>query len=247
MKARTSLGAIALALLLAGCGGGDGNTLANAASGQSAALPQIPAPNNGDWREVVTQTPEGGFRMGNPDAPVKLVEYASLACPHCKDFTAASLTALRDSYVRSGQVSWEFRNFLLNAPDVSLTVLARCQPPAAFFRTVEQMYQQQSEFFNAIDDNEGRTIGALPPENQVIPLARAMDLDTFFARRGMPEARFVSCLSDRAGIQRVTDMTNHAVNSEQVTGTPSFFINGTKQEAGDWPALEPQLRSAMGL
>jgi len=246
MKAKTSLGAIALALLLAGCGGGDGNTLANAAAGQSAALPQIPAPNNGDWREVVTQTPEGGFRMGNPNAPVKLVEYASLACPHCKDFTAASLTGLRDTYVRSGQVSWEFRNFLLNAPDVSLTVLARCQPEAAFFRTVEQMYLQQSEFFNAIDDNEGRTIGTLPPENQVIPLARAMDLDTFFARRGMPEARFLSCLSDRANIQRVTDMTNRAVNSEGVSGTPTFFINGTKQEAGDWAALEPQLRSALG-
>jgi protein-disulfide isomerase len=246
MKVQTGIGALALALLLAGCGGGDGNSLANAAAGQNAPLPRIAAPNGGDWTETVTQTPEGGYRMGNPDAPVKLVEYASLACPHCRDFSAAASASLRDNYVKSGQVSWEFRTFLLNAPDVSLTVLARCQPPGAFFRTVEQMYLQQTDFFNAIDDNEGRQIGALPPEQQPTPLARAMGLDTFFARRGMPEARFASCLADRQAIQRVTDMTNNAVNSEGVTGTPTFFINGTKQDVSDWAALEPQLRAALG-
>jgi len=244
MKARIGLGAVALTLFLAGCGGGsDLNTMA---ANNAAPLDQIAAPNNGDWREVVTATPEGGFRMGNPNAPVKLVEYASLACPHCKDFTAEAAGALRDTYVRSGQVSWEFRNFLLNAPDVAFTLLARCQPPAAFFRTAEQMYEQQSEFFNAIDEAESRSIGALPPDQQIVPLARAMDLDTFFARRGMPEARFTQCLTDRAAIQQITDRTTSAVQNEDVQGTPTFFINGTKQQAGRWSELEPQLLRALG-
>jgi protein-disulfide isomerase len=249
MKAQYLAGAVALSLsvLVAGCGsGGDANnSLSQAAAGQQAPLPQIPAPNNGDWRETVVQTPEGGYRMGNPDAPVKLLEYASLACPHCREFSETS-AALRDTYVRSGQVSWEYRNFLLNAPDVAFTLLARCQPPSAFFTTIEQMYGQQSEFFAAIDQAEGQRIGALPPEQQAAPLARAMDLDTFFARRGMPGARFDACLADRAAVQRITDMTNHAANQEGVTGTPTFFINGTKQEIASWEALEPLLRSAMG-
>lgn len=245
MKARSSLGALALALLLAACGDGGGNNLDSAAANQSAPLPQIAAPNNGDWREVVTQT-ESGYLMGNPNAPVKLVEYASLACPHCREFSEQGGPALRDNYVRSGQVSWEYRHFLLNAPDVSFTVLARCQPTANFFSTAEAMYQRQSEFFGAIDEQEGARISAMPPEQQAAPLARAMDLDTFFARRGMPEARFSACLANRAAIQQITDMTNRAMNEQQVTGTPTFFINGEKQQADRWSNLEPLLRTALG-
>jgi protein-disulfide isomerase len=244
MKLRITFGALALGLALSACGDGGGN-LSAAAAADNTPLPQIAAPNNGDWREVVTQTP-AGYLMGNPDAPVKLVEYASLACPHCKEFSESASARLRDYYVRSGQVSWEFRHFLLNAPDVSLTLLARCQPPAAFFTTAEQMFQQQSDFFAAIDEAESQRIGALPPEQQAEPLARAMDLDTFFARRGMPAQRFSQCLGDRQAVQAITDMTTNAARDQQVTGTPTFFINGTKQEAGRWQELEPLLRTALG-
>ncbi len=245
MKAQIGTGALALALFLAGCGSG-GDDLNAAAANQAVPLEQIAAPNNGDWTEVVTQTPEGGFRMGNPDAPVKLVEYASLACPHCKAFSAEATSALRDTYIRSGQVSWEFRNILMNAPDVAMSVLARCQPPGAFFRVVEQVYEQQAEFFAAIDETEAQRVSALPPEQQIPPLARAMGLDTFFARRGMPEARFSQCLADPQGVQRLTDMTNRAATERQVTQTPTFFINDERQEAADWAALEPRLRAALG-
>ena len=245
MKARTSFSAIALALALAGCGGGD--TLNDAAANSNAPLPQIAAPNNGDWREVVTAT-DGGFVMGNPNAPVKLVEYASLACPHCAAFSADATASLRDNYVRSGQVSWEFRNFLLGAPDVALSLLARCQPDAAFFRTVEQIYTQQSEFIAAIDEAEGRAITALPPEQQIPPLARAMDLESFFARRGMPAARFNQCVGNQAAVRQLTDLTNQAAapGPNQVTGTPTFFINGERAEADTWARLEPILRAAIG-
>ncbi len=245
MKARTSLGALALALALAGCGGGD--DLNQAAANSNAPLTQIPAPNNGDWTQTVTQT-ENGFLMGNPDAPVKLVEYASLACPHCAAFSEEGSAELRDTYVRSGQVSWEYRHFLLNAPDVSFTTLARCQPPAAFFATIEQMFRQQREFFDAIDEAENARISAMPPEQQAEPLARAMGLDTFFARRGMPAARFSECLGNRQAIQQIQDMTARAMNEQQVSGTPTFFINGEKQDVSvsTWATLEPRLRGAIG-
>jgi protein-disulfide isomerase len=244
MKTQISTAGLALALVLTGCGGDD-NAGNCSATVRSAPLTQLKAPNNGDWREVVSQTEFGGFVMGNPDAPVKLIEYASLTCPHCQAFSAEGSPALRDTYVRSGQVSWEFRNFLLGAPDVAMSVLARCQQPSAFFRTVEQLYDQQRELLERIDDSEAERIQPLPPEQQIAPLARAMELDTFFARRGMPEARFAACLADAQGVQRVTDMTNRAVE-EGVTGTPTFFINGAKQEVNRWAEIEPLLRSAIG-
>jgi protein-disulfide isomerase len=245
MKAHFGTAAIALALILTGCGDGGGDLNA-AATNLSAPLTQIPAPDNGEWAQMVTQTEEGGFLLGNPDAPVKLVEYASLTCPHCATFSADATAPLRDTYLRSGQVSWEFRNFLLGAPDVALSVLARCQPPAAFFGTVEQIFERQREFLDNIDESEEARIAPLSPEQQVPPLARAMDLDTFFARRGMPEGRFGECLADSQSIQRLTDMTNRAATELQVQGTPTFFINGQKQDVSDWSALEPRLRAAIG-
>lgn len=246
MKAQFGIAVSALALLLAGCG--SGSDLNAAANQTSAPLQQIAPPAGGDWTQMVSQTPEGGYRIGNPNAPVKLVEYASLTCPHCRTFSAEATEALRDTYVRSGQVSWEFRNFLLGAPDVALSLLARCQPDAAFFRTVEQIYAQQSEFIAAIDESEAQRIGALPPEQQIPPLARAMDLESFFARRGMPAARFNQCVGNQTAVRQLTDLTNQAAapGPNQVTGTPTFFINGERADADTWARLEPILRGAIG-
>jgi protein-disulfide isomerase len=246
MKAGFSALTLAVALILSGCGGDEGGNLSAAAGNSSSPLPQIPAPNNGDWSQIVSQTEDGGLRMGNPDAPVKLVEYASLTCPHCARFSEEATGPLRDTYIRSGQVSWEFRNFLLGPHDVALSLLARCQPPAAYFGTIDQIFAQQQELVGGIDEAETQRIQPLPPEQRIAPLARAMDLDTFFARRGMPEPRFNQCLANRQGIQQLEDMTSRAVSELEVSGTPTFFINGEKQDVSDWSALEPRLRAAIG-
>ena len=247
MKAQISSGALALALLLGGCGGSDGGDANIAANAGPPVLQPIPAPNNGDWTQIVTTTPDGGYLMGNPDAPVKLIEYGSLICPQCADFSREATPTLRDTYIRSGRVSWEFRNFLLGPQDVPLSILATCQPPAAFFATIEQIFEQQREILSSIDEAEANQLGPLPPEQQIAPLARAMDLDTFFARRGMPESRFSQCLADPQNAQRLTTMTDKANRELRVTGTPTFFINGRILEnVGNWATLEPRLRTALG-
>src|SRR3546814_4508496 len=63
-----------------------------------------------DWTKVVVATTEGGVRMGNPDAPVKLIEFASFTCPHCREFNEAAADVLKSKYVASGKVSLEFRS-----------------------------------------------------------------------------------------------------------------------------------------
>ena len=67
------------------------------------AAPAKKAPAT-DWSRTVVATPEGGMAMGNPRAKVTLVEYASLACPHCRQFAAEAMTPLKAGYVRSGKV-----------------------------------------------------------------------------------------------------------------------------------------------
>jgi protein-disulfide isomerase len=249
MKAQISIGALALGLMLSGCGGSDDGNLTTAAANTAAPLTQIAAPNNGNWTEIVAETPEGGFRMGNPDAPVKLVEYASITCPHCAEFAEAATDPLENQYVRSGQVSWEYRPYMLFPSDPGIFMLLRCQGATPFFTLVDQLYTSQREW--------GGRLQSLPPEQlqqleglganaRAAALVEASGLDQFFRQRGMPEGRIASCLSDNSGLDRLAEITRAGSQEHGVTGTPTFFINGEKLDVGTWAQLEPRLRMALG-
>ena len=84
--------------------------------------------------------------MGNPTARVKLVEYGSLACPHCRHFEETGYKPLLQRYVRTGKVSYEFRKMVLNAPDIAVSLLARCAGAGKFFPMSEEVYATQPEW-----------------------------------------------------------------------------------------------------
>lgn len=246
MKATLRVGMAAFALMAAAC---DKKDEGAAPAGGGTTTPVAAAPAGQAWTDQVVATPQGGFLMGNPNAPVKLVEYASLTCPHCRDFTAAASDPLKQKYVGAGQVSWEFRNFVLNPLDVAATLLARCQGPGPFFKLTEQVYADQDAWvrkFNAAGEPELQRISALPEDRQFVALAQAAGLDQFFRARGLPEAKINACLTDKAGLQRIVALRELGANSDKVTGTPSFLINGELQDGVyDWATLEPKLREAL--
>ena len=245
MKARvwTQIGGAALALLLAGCGDQTGNV---AGGNDNVPLAQIKAPS-GEWTEIVAATSEGGFRMGNPDAPVKLVEYGSLGCHVCADFSTEGSEALREKYVKTGQVSWEFRPYILFASDPGVSMLLRCQGPGPFFQLTDQLYADQKNWMGKLQSlppEIQQQFPSMTPQQQATTLVRAAGLDQFFRVRGMPEARINACLADEQGLKELAEVTARG-NREGVTGTPTFFINGRKAEdAARWKALEPMLRAA---
>jgi protein-disulfide isomerase len=239
-------GAAAFALALGGC----------SKSGPSPAdeqlmskpLKQIPAPQ-GDWTQVVTETGEGGYRMGNPNAPVKLVEYASLTCPHCREFEEEGGPTLRDKYVKSGQVSWEFRPIMLFASDPAVTALLYCNGAGPFFHLKEEVYADQKNWavkLQSLPPDQQAQIQAMPPEQRGAAYVKAAGLDDFFRQRGMPEAKITACASDPANVKKISETTERS-GKEGVTGTPTFFINGKIQEGvAGWKLLEPSLRAAVG-
>ena len=140
MKKTLAIATLGLALMTTACGKKE-----EATAPTNTTAPAPDAANAGkDWSETVVKTPEGGFRMGNPDAPTKLVEYASITCPHCRDFTKAGTGPLKEKYISNGKVSWEYRNSVLNPLDVAATLVARCQGPETFFPFVEQLYAKGS-------------------------------------------------------------------------------------------------------
>ena len=246
MKSMLTAGAAALALALAGCGDGGGN---QSAPVDTSALKQIPAPNGGDWTQKVVKTPEGGYLMGNPEAPVKLVEYGSLSCPHCAEFEEQGAPTLRDTYVKSGQVSWEFRTYLLFPTDPGISLLANCQSEESFFPAIEQIYKDQATWMGkiqALPQDQLQALGTKPPRESAALVVRAAGLDEFFRQRGMPSSQIESCLGDPAGLERVAE-TKRKGDEMGVNGTPTFFLNGKVVEGvANWRGLEPKIREEIG-
>jgi protein-disulfide isomerase len=237
------------AILLAGCGGsGDGNGQAAAGGAAPAQLTQIKAPN-GDWTQVVTETPQGGMLMGNPDAPVKLVEFASMTCSHCADFAETGFAPLTDKYVKSGQVSLELRNYVRDPIDLAASLLARCNGPSAYFAMTEQMFAEQKSWFdkmNALPEADKQRLQSLPQTAVPAALAQAIGLDQFVQARGVSPEKASACLADPAAVQKLIAITNSGNAEYQIPGTPAFLINNKLVEgAGSWETLEPKINEAL--
>lgn len=236
--------AASMLLVLAAC---DKSATTSTATADSATVPAPAAGQN--WTETIVATPEGGFRIGNPDAKVKLLEFASLTCPHCKDFHAEAFDTIKNKYVASGNVSYEFRNFVLNGPDFAASLLARCQGPQPFFGLLNSFYRDQSEWtkgFMDMSKEDQARINALPEDQRIAAMASAAKLDEYVKARGIPRAKFDACLIDKTQTEALTKMGTQATAEYKLTGTPGFIINGKTQESVyDWKTLEPKLQEAL--
>jgi len=206
------------------------------------------APAARDWSRTVVATPEGGFRMGNPAARVKVVEYGSLACPHCRHFELTGYQPLVQNYVRRGRVSYEFRNLIINAPDISVSLLARCAGPASFFPMAASVYATQPQWMekvSAFAKAQGEALSKLTDAQRLARLAVAGGFPQIAARYGVTPARARQCLADPAGLKRLIGMAE-AANNLGVNHTPTFFVNGEVTEAATWEGLEPLIKQAGG-
>jgi len=205
------------------------------------------APAVKDWTRTVVVTPEGGFRMGNPNAAVKLVEYGSLTCPTCARFSNSAKAPLA-AHVRSGKVSFEFRNFVLNGIDATASLIARCAGPAGFFRVTESFYATQGQWtakLSGLSQSQQDAINAVPEEQRLGKVADAAGLTQLAAQAGVPPQKAKACLADRPALDRLAQM-HDAASALGVQGTPTFLINGKVVHAHDWAELQPLIRKAGG-
>jgi protein-disulfide isomerase len=206
-----------------------------------------PAQAARDWSRTVVATPEGGFRMGNPAAKVKLVEYGSLTCPHCAAFSGAAKVPLA-AYVRSGKVSYEFRNYVLNGIDVAATLVARCGGPATFFRLTESLYATQPQWvgkISGLSQAEKDRLKALPEGERLGRLADIGGITQLAAQAGVTPARAKQCLADPAGLNTLDRLVT-AAQEKGVSGTPTFFFNGANIGTHSWESLAPIIREGVG-
>jgi protein-disulfide isomerase len=245
MKPRVFLACAVALVAIAGC-----SKPGDAATSKTVHLTRVAAPRGGDWTHLVTPTPQGGFLMGNPNAKVHLVEYGSLTCPHCRAFDQEGVPTLLNTYVKSGQVSYEFRNYVRDAFDLTAALIARCNGAKGFFPLADALYKDQPNWIAKIQahsEDELKGLENLPANQQFVKSAQIAGLQQWAAMRGVPTAKSNQCLSNENNVNQLVQMTSDATTQyPDFRGTPTFILNGKMLDVGLWNELEPKIKAALG-
>jgi len=159
---------------------------------------------------VPTPAPEDRV-LGKADAPITIIEYASLTCPHCAEFDKDTLPKIKQDWIDTGKAKLIYRDFPLDGLALRAAMLARCAPPERYFAFIDTLFQSQQSW--ARNDWE-------PALGRIAKLG------------GMSEEQFKKCMSDEALGNAVVQMRTTAANEYGVESTPTFFING-KRVVGD--------------
>jgi hypothetical protein len=200
-------------------------------------------PNRRDWLQTARHTDEGGFRIGNPEAATKIVEYLSPSCPECAQFTHEASEQLFQQYVRTGHVSVEYRLYYRNGVDIAAGMLLNCLPADNYFDMMHALLGSQPQWLGRIRDvtpQQRQELSTLPPLEVARRMIPMLGLDAIARRNGLAPAAQQACLTQERldGIERV----HQAAVQAGVQGTPSFVINGTLSQVHNWAALAPLVR-----
>jgi protein-disulfide isomerase len=229
-----------VALMLAGCGESD----KPGAPAQPVAA--VAAPAGTSWADTVAATPDGHFLMGNPNATVKVVEYGSYTCSHCADFSKEASEEIRE-LVNSGKMNFEFRPYVRDPIDMTTALLARCAGKDVFYPLSEQYFANQGAMFAKAEGAQAALAGVdkAPPAQRPVMIGTALGLIDFAKQRGVAEDQAKKCLADTKVAGDLVKGVEAANDQYNITGTPSFLINGALQEnTANWPTLRAKLRDA---
>lgn len=219
----------------------------NEAMPNAAPVAAVAPPAGQSWATTVTETAQG-YMLGNPNAPIKLVEYGDRLCPACKALATTGYKPLIDNYVSTGKVSFEFRDFLIHGPPaLALAAVGRCAGKEPFFAILEQNYANQdpmNEKLVQMTPQQQQALTGGAPAKVITGWAEQIGAIDFIKQRGVPEAKARQCLADEALLNKIADVADQAAQNGTVTGTPTLIVNGRKIDGITWPDLEAALKRA---
>jgi protein-disulfide isomerase len=156
--------------------------------------------------------------MGNPKAPVLMVEYAAPSCPHCAHFDKEYFQLLKKKYIDTGKVYYVLRVFPLSPADVAAEAIARCLPADNYFQFLDLLWRNQMKW---------------DPEFQVPDVhAGLVEMGRI---AGMSAAKVDSCIADQKTAAKITEVGSEGTSKYGINSVPSFVINGQTQVfGGDW-------------
>ena len=153
--------------------------------------------------------------LGDPNAKVKMVEYASVTCVHCAKFNSDVFPEFKKKYIDTGKVHYTFKEFLTPPAEVAAAgfLTARCAGKDKYFNVVDALFHAQEEMFTSGD-------------------MRGVLLRTAQSA-GMTEEKFNACITDEAALKALNERVEKAVKTDKITSTPTFIINGKKIKEGE--------------
>jgi protein-disulfide isomerase len=201
---------------------------------------------HGNWLTTVSIAPGGGHLMGNPNAPVKLVEYISYTCPHCAHFEKESEAAMRLAYIQPGKVQVEVRHFIRDPIDMTVALLTNCGDPSRFFANHSMFLLNQDRWIAAADKaTAAQKARWITGDNGARMRAIASDFGfyTMMEQRGYDRPMVDRCLADMTTANRIAAQTV-AADKLGVQGTPGFMINDVLLAGTyDWQSLNSQIEA----
>lgn len=161
--------------------------------------------------DLAQPSPLGDIVLGSPDAPVTIIEYASMTCPHCAQFQAKTFPKLKERYIDTGKVRYIFREFPLDPLAAGAFMLARCADKDKYLSIIDLFFGTQRDW-------------VVP--NPLQPLFNIAK------QAGYNEETFNACLKNQQILDGIQNVRDHAAKVLNVESTPTFFING-KRVVGD--------------
>ena len=161
--------------------------------------------------------------LGSDKAPVTIVEYASMTCPHCAHFTDNTFPELKKKYIDTGKVRYVLREFPLDSVAAAAFMLARCagkDDKNKYYALVETLFRKQTEW--AVEK-------PIPP------------LQSIAKQAGFTDATFNACLTNQKLLDDIEKVRQRALDKFKVHSTPTFFINGTVYEGAFTVEQMPKL------
>ncbi len=181
-------------------------TLAGAGFARPSLTP-AKADDNPSAADLANPGPEPDIMLGSDKAPVTIIEYASMTCPHCAHFSETTFPELQKKYIDTGKVRFTLRSFPLDALAAAGFMLARCADKDKYMAIVETLFAKQSDWV---------VKEPLPPLKEIAK------------QFGFTEDSFNACLANQKVLDDIQAVRDHAVEKLGVNSTPTFFINGKK-------------------
>jgi len=151
--------------------------------------------------------------LGADDAPVTMIEYASLTCPHCANFHKTVLPMLKADYIDSGKVRLIHREVYFDRFGLWAAIVARCGGEAKYFGIVDILYEEQREWLDADT-----------------PAGVADNLRVIGKRAGIPDETLTACLNDAGRAETMVALFREQIERDGIRATPSFVIDGQKYQ-----------------
>jgi len=159
----------------------------------------------------------GDIILGDPDAPVTVIEYASMTCPHCARFHMNTLPKLKEKYVDTGKVKFIMRAYPLDNLAAAAFMLARCVETDKYYPFVDMLFEKQSQWARADDP--------------------AKELQKLTKLAGFTEKKFNQCISDQEALNYIQQVRDTGNQKYDIRSTPTLIVNGQKLE-GNQPFEE---------